>query len=107
MSFYIKTGERNPPLQAQFLSGSNYVNLSGASVAFYFKNRFNETGNVSTGLANIISAPSGLVEYDWAANDLGVPGEFIGEFRAILGNGNVLHYPIETYIDFSVNSPLF
>lgn len=57
------------------------INLTGATVTFYFRHVDSTAAAVSAGACTITDATNGKVEYHWVAGDLAVPGTYIAEFR--------------------------
>lgn len=57
------------------------VDLTGATVTFYFKHQLAKAAKVSAGATVITDATNGKVEYRWGANDLDVPGLYDASFR--------------------------
>lgn len=57
------------------------VDLTGATVTFYFREQGAIDAKVSAGAATLTDAVNGKVEYRWAAGDLDVPGIYDAEFR--------------------------
>jgi hypothetical protein len=41
------------------------------------------------GVAAVTDEPNGRVEYAWSANDLSVPGEYIGQWQITHGDGKI------------------
>jgi hypothetical protein len=65
------------------------VNLTSASVAFYFAEQNARTPTVSAGLVTITDAANGKVEYRWNVSDLDKPGVYDAEFRITFSDGKV------------------
>lgn len=65
------------------------VDLSGATVAFYFREGNARTAKVSAGACTVTDATGGLVEYRWGANDLDVPGTYQADFRVTHTDGKI------------------
>ena len=56
------------------------VDLTGATVTFYFREKNAQTAKVSAGACTITDAAAGKVEYRWASGDLSVPGVYNAVF---------------------------
>ena len=65
------------------------VDLSGATVALYFREANARTAKVSGASCTVTDAPNGLVEYRWASTDLDVPGIYQADFRVTHSDGKI------------------
>ena len=65
------------------------VNLTGATVAFYFLNKRTRVAKVSAGSVTLTDATNGQIEYRWGATDLDDPGFYLAEFRITHTDSNV------------------
>lgn len=63
------------------------VDLTGATVTFYMKNKRTRTVKVSAGACTVTDAVSGAVEFRWGASDLDEPGLYEAEFRVAHADG--------------------
>lgn len=59
------------------------VDLSTATVTFYFKHQRAQVAKVTAGSCTVTDATNGKVEYRWGATDLDVPGIYDAEFRVV------------------------
>lgn len=62
------------------------VDLTTATVAFYFRHVNENQAKVSAGSCNVTDAANGKVEYRWTTGDLAVPGLYNAEFRITFGD---------------------
>ena len=102
----MKRGDRKPSLRAQLrYSGGQSAGLADAtSVAFRMASL--EDGAVKIDLAPVTveDEDTGVVRYDWAANDTDQIGRFAGEFVVTYPGGLVQTFPsTEDFIAITVN----
>ena len=91
--FYIKTYDTRPLLQVPLTDGEgNSVDLDGASVVFNMDNR------ISRAAAVVVAASTGLVTYNWTADDTSLPGVFDAEFEVTHADGKIEKFPRDGYI---------
>lgn len=77
------------------------VDLSGATVTFYFTRKSAQIGGVakvSAGACTVTDAVNGKVEYRWGATDLDVPGTYDAEFRIVHTDGKPQRVRIEDVV---------
>jgi len=104
MSFSIKAGDRLPKLRATLSDADGAIDLTAATgVQFRFHNK--ATGVTKTGTATVVSAASGVVEYEWAAGDTSAPGDCWGEF-VITWSGLLETVPSSGYVEFTIDKIL-
>ena len=71
-------GDTAPAITAQIHDAENVtipLNLTGSTVKFQMRKPDDRKYTVDS-LATVTNASQGLVSYQWAANDLAVPGEY-------------------------------
>lgn len=68
---------------------NNPVDLTGASVALYFKAQRARTAVVTGAACVVTDAPNGKIEYRWGANDLNTPGVYDADFRITFPDATV------------------
>ncbi len=59
------------------------VDLTGATVTFYWRRKGAASAKVAAGACTLTDATNGKVEYRWAATDLDEPGLYDAEFRIV------------------------
>lgn len=92
-SFWIKTGDTAPSLEAQVLyEDDTPVNLSGASVKFQMRSA-GAMAMVVDSAAAVIDSVQGIVRYFWAAGDTATAGTYFAELEVTFGDGTVLTAP--------------
>jgi hypothetical protein len=97
-NFFLKYNDVLPVLRSYLSDVNGYINLSGQSVTFIYQDRKMLNAPV-TGSTTIVSAVSGLVQYDWSSGIS--PGSYIGEFRAKIG-GLQISFPNDSVITFDI-----
>lgn len=102
--FFIKRTDRLPILQSQFSDSAGYINLSGASVDFYYK--LKPTGTLYSGTAVVTDATNGIVQYSWTTGDVYNAGVYWCEWRASFSNGKTVTFPNDSYITFEIENIL-
>lgn len=98
MSFFIKQNDTVPALRAYLRDGDGVgVNLDGATVKFKMRKASDATVVVDAS-ASIITALTGLVQYNWASGDTSTVGFYEAEFEVTYGDSTVETFPNNTYI---------
>lgn len=64
------------------------INLTDCTVAFQMRKADDRRYTVNAVMV-IEDAPNGQVRYEWAENDLAVPGEYQGQFEITFSDGKV------------------
>jgi len=81
----ITEGDRRPSIRAQLYSSSGPLDLTAATGV---KFQMGRNGVTKVDAAAVIeNAASGVVRYDWAANDTSIPGDFLAQFEVTWGTG--------------------
>jgi hypothetical protein len=87
--FYLKKGDTGRAMRVQLGARVNGVwtpqNLTGATVKFNMRPKAGGARKVDNQDAVINDAPTGDVEYRWAAADVDTVGSFLGEFVVTAG----------------------
>jgi hypothetical protein len=95
--FYIKENDTSPALRAVLKDSDGVsVDLTGASVRFHMRNA-NGGILVVNKPATIVTAASGIVDYNWDAEDTTVVGQFEIEFEVTFPDGGIQTFPNQGY----------
>ena len=75
-------GDRKPYLRATLTRGEEAIDIDGATLTFrlYRKGREAYEAPVVSEAATVVDGPNGVVEYQWAVDDLDASGNFSGVF---------------------------
>lgn len=97
-SFYLKAGDTSPALRATLQNpDGTAVDLTGATVVFNMRSSGN-TVLISRVACSIVTAASGIVQYDWQAGDTDTVGQHLGEFEVTFADSTVETFPNDGYI---------
>lgn len=98
MTFNIKQNDTGPAMLATLQDASGAaVNLTGASVRFHMRSV--SGGNpVVDASATVVTAASGIVRYNWAAEDTDSVGTYQAEFEVTYADGSIETFPNDGYI---------
>lgn len=77
--FYVARNDRLESLRCTLKSNGVAVDLTSSTVTFTLRKPGFPTAKVSAS-ATIVTAASGIVEYQWAAGDTDEAGTYIGQF---------------------------
>jgi len=102
--FWLKYNDVVPVLRSYLSDDNGFINLSGASVNFVYQDK-KQLNSPVTGSALVISAISGLTEYDWSSGIS--PGSYIGEWRVLLPGGRQMSFPNGTILSFDIVNGLY
>lgn len=97
-TFYIKQGDTAPALRCTLKDPSGTaVDLTGASVVF---NLLAADGTVLVNRQSVVlvTAASGIVEYQWQAGDTDTSGTHRGEFEVTYPDSSVETFPNDSFI---------
>jgi len=89
-------GDTAPPVKATLkqkndagsLVALNLTAIGIASIKFQMRRPDDKRYTVNA-TADIVDATNGKVSYDWAANDLDVPGEYVGQWELTFLDGSI------------------
>lgn len=95
--FYIKRGDRRPPIEATLSVEGAAVDLTEAGAV-----RFHMAPEVN-GDAEVVDAVTGQVRYSWAAGDTDNAGLFDAEFEIEWADGEIQTVPNDGYIRILVS----
>ncbi len=94
----IKKGDTYPTLRATLTDSAGVpVDLTGASVTFRMVDAVGEQVIADAAVA-ITNPAAGEVEYAWQVADVDTPGEYRGEFHAVLFGGALVTFPNDAYL---------
>jgi hypothetical protein len=90
MSLTFVQGDTAPAITAQIVKESSgvAVDLTNAAVKFQMRKEDDKRFTVNA-VANLITAVEGRVSYDWAANDLATPGEYLVQWEVTFPNTRI------------------
>lgn len=74
------------------------VDLSAiTNISFFMKSK--TTGQLTlTGTSSVVDAPSGKVQYAWAANDTKIVERYSAEFQVTFTDGKIISFPTDPKI---------
>jgi len=92
MAFSIKQNDTSPSILATLKDANDVpVNLTAANVRFHMKSI---GGSIKIDSAmTVITAPEGLVRYDWVAADTDTFGTYYVEFEVTYTDGSIETFP--------------
>lgn len=99
--FWIKRGDRLPPIAATLADSAGAVNLTGAVVRFHMRLRGAVELKVN-GAATIANAAAGTVQYDWGALDTDTAGIYEGEWEVTFGDARPMTFPNWRHLEIVV-----
>jgi hypothetical protein len=92
--FYLKQGDTARSLSCVLEDNTGAAqDLTGATVTFSMREKETQAVKVDALAATVVTAGTGLVRYDWAADDVDTPGTYEGEFRVTLSSGKQISFP--------------
>lgn len=92
MAFSIKQNDTSPSLQATLKDAAlNPIDLTGATVRFHMKS-VDGTLKVDE-VMTIVTAASGIVQYDWVSGDTDTVGTYYVEFEVTYADASVETFP--------------
>lgn len=106
MAFYIKQNDTSPSLRAALENGSgDAIDLIDASVQFHMRS-FGSSGNVVDAAATVIDAATGIVQYNWIADDTDTIGSYEAEFEVTYPDGTIETFPNDGYIRVEITDDI-
>jgi hypothetical protein len=107
MTFYIKQNDTSPKIQATLKDGDgDVINLTDAIVRFHMR-EIGETTTTTDASATVVSpATSGVVQYNWAADDTDTVGSYQAEFEVEYGDGSIETFPNNGYIRVEITDDI-
>ena len=104
--YTVKQGDTKPIISTTFIDQTGAaVNLSGATVQFVM--RAITANNPSTNAAATVVTPaSGTISYTWTTQDTAIAGSYMANFVATFGDGSVLTFPSDGYLEVLVEENL-
>ena len=106
MSFYIKQNDTVPSLRAALQNGSgDAVDITGATCQFHMRVLGQTTVTVDAS-AQIIDEETGIVQYNWVADDTDTIGSYQAEFEVTYPDGTVETFPNNGYIRVEITDDI-
>lgn len=101
--FHMKLGDRKPTLQATLWSGTaaTPVDITGGSVKLLIRPR-GSTAVAAEHTAQIVTAASGVVKYEWAGTELTTVGIYYAEWEVTFSDGTKGTFPNDDYFTIQV-----
>lgn len=83
-------GDTSPPIDGALKKsdGTAFPLTNVASVKFQMRKE-NDHRYAVNAAAVVVSSSAGTVRYDWGANDLSVPGEYVTQWELTYTNGRI------------------
>jgi hypothetical protein len=102
MTFYIKQNDTVPSLRATLLNGNGgVIDLISATVRFHMRAVGSNTSKVNAA-AVVVTAASGIVQYNWIAADTNTIGSYQAEFQVTYADGTIETFPSDSYIPVEI-----
>ena len=104
-SFTIKQNDTSPALQATLKDANgDAVDVTGATIRFHMRD---DEGTVKVDAAGaIVTAASGIIEYNWLAADTDTVGVYEAEFEVTYADSTVETFPNDGYIRVRVKDDI-
>lgn len=98
MTFYVKQNDTAPSIRATLKDGDDdAIDLTGASVRFHMRSIGGTSAKVDSA-ATVVTAASGIVQYDWVAADTDTVGTYQAEFEVTYSDTRIETFPNNGYI---------
>lgn len=98
MTFYVKQNDTSPSMLATLQDADgNAVDITGATVRFHMR-KIGRADVVVDAAAAIVTPISGLVRYDWIADDTSEIGSYQAEFEVTYADASIETFPNDGYI---------
>jgi len=102
MSFFIKQNDTVPSLRATLKNGSgSAIDLTNATVRFHMRSLAGTSAKVDASAA-IVTANTGIVQYNWVGADTNTIGSYQGEFEVTYQDGTIETFPNNNYLHIEV-----
>ena len=106
MSFYIKQNDTVPSLRAALENGSGTaVDLTGATCQFHMRG-IGATSVTVDATAQIVNEATGIVQYNWVADDTDTVGSYQAEFEVTYSDGTIETFPNNGYIRVEITDDI-
>ena len=102
VDFYWKVGDLLPVLVRTLKSGGVPINLTGATITFWYEPVAGGVQQQATGTVTVTDASNGEVEFAPASGDTDTAGEFWGEFKVVI-SGKPAHVPNDSHLWFKIH----
>lgn len=107
--FWAKRYDTAPPLREVLVDGNgDPANLQNTSVRFFMKPMEGYTAPAVEGDALVeqfgdgLDGTMGRVSYQWAPNDLDIPGGYYAEWQVTYADGHIETFPNDRYVTVAV-----
>ena len=98
MTFYIKQNDTVPSIRATLQNGNgDPIDLINATVRFHMR-AIGASNTTVDADATILNAASGIVQYNWTADDTDTIGSYQAEFEVTYPDATVETFPNNGYI---------
>ena len=103
--FTLKRNDRLPALRVTCKQADGTVfDLTGCTVAFHLRNQATGSTKVNSA-ATLVTAASGIVEYQWAAIDVDTAGLYHAEFE-VTQSGKTITFPNNGHLVVEITEDL-
>lgn len=86
---YLKIGDTQPSLTGQLFAGKEPLNLNGASVQLFVKDRVSDEVVVDGRAVEVTEPTEGRIESDWIPSDTEKERDLLAEFVATYEDGEI------------------
>ena len=105
-TFYIKQNDTVPSLRAALENGSGTaVDLTGATCQFHLR-EIGKTSVTTDSTAQIVNEATGIVQYNWVADDTDTVGSYQAEFEVTYSDGTIETFPNNGYIRVEITDDI-
>lgn len=107
MTFYVKQNDTAPSIRATLKDGDDdVIDLTGATVRFHMRTIGGTTAKVDSAVTVISPATSGIVQYDWVADDTDTIGTYQAEFEVTYSDSRIETFPNNGYITIEIKDDI-
>ena len=109
--FVVKQGDTLPPIQVNLTTPGDFnelvpYNLSAVTATTFTMIDSNGNLTISSASAQVFSASTGTIQYNWSSGDTDKTGKYLAQFQLFFSGGTKITYPDIGQLEINVQKSI-